>query len=538
MVRRDSSPYSRHEDTPRRRDDDAEPVPGQAVDYARLRLAARPFQLFGFYRLVYGDYVCVARFDRYDILISKKFPMFNFTYAEYDRETEGYILDSRRGTAHISLEFIHVAVQFMVSQTNADFCTEPGIAPFHSLERRTRFSVPVGKQILTTLDDAPFWASDAPFGRGTSVSRVVTPHSSEPAIMKTSWKFATSRSEKDTYNMVCAALSDRRGIADILAADYVYDGAMISIPPHVNLILHRVVYTSGGGLKPLWEFRSEMEFLRGFRAIIDTLKRLHDVGIVHRDISPGCLHLSASQNPAEGMEGFVSDFEFALVPDICKIESIRVLYRMAIDDMEELYRNHSASQRNADESHELDKLTEWGPVQPLFHIDENAPLTGTAHFFAEEVLQAIRPSAYDSDPPKSMKFPQWTTIHDLISAIRVATYALVHQSIAEADLKGSEHDKAMLSEVYIEQFGQVTYRAIQDAHILSLGRPHVWRCLQGYYPVVTRLVMSMSRLVTAHRERLEIIRPPSPDGDMDFVLLGEVGRRPPFRYLRAQPIHA
>ena len=70
------------------------PMVCQAVDYARLHLSARPFQLFSFGLLIFGSKFCINIFDRAGALFS---PIHNMW-----EDTEIFIRIIRSLTCHLS----------------------------------------------------------------------------------------------------------------------------------------------------------------------------------------------------------------------------------------------------------------------------------------------------------------------------------------------------------------------------------------------------------------------------------------------------
>jgi hypothetical protein len=94
----------------------------------------------------------------------------------------------------------------------------------------------------------------------------------------------------------------------------------------VTPVLHRLLVSTYG--RPLWDFESELELLKGLRAalkrcvfwhcyILIFLKLsighqfLYGPAILHCDIGAGNVLLASEQCTPEGREGFVMDIEFA-----------------------------------------------------------------------------------------------------------------------------------------------------------------------------------------------------------------------------------
>ncbi|KAI0070655.1 hypothetical protein K474DRAFT_1679987 [Panus rudis PR-1116 ss-1] len=391
-----------------RHEDDVKGILSQAGDYARLHLAARPFQLFGTYLLIYGDMFCIARFDRYGISLSREEPMYTWSS------------DSNKPVVcKLQQKFIDVAAQFMTIVDEKVFGADPGVIPIRSPEQTVKFSVPVGLSTWTTLEGEPFWASMSLLGRGTAVWKVTSDPQTPGTvrILKNAWRLEGRMSEKDIYDKICAVLEDRRGLMEVIAGGDVFnaeadsqftrldvaylrqgltsdtDGApLASISAGYNPVLHRVVYGAIG--KPLWEFNTEVEFMKGLRAIVSVLARFHDLGIMHRDISPGNLYLSIQQDPGDGMEGLISDYEFAHAPNMTeRCTDVTVEVPVASGD-----RKHGSSIPNV--FRETLKAS-WGPVPIPDERDAGPPIAGTANFFALELLEWLL-----ADPPKPKPKPQ------------------------------------------------------------------------------------------------------------------------------------
>ncbi|KAH9943551.1 hypothetical protein B0H21DRAFT_491393 [Amylocystis lapponica] len=183
------------------------------------------------------------------------------------------------------------------------------------------YAVTMGKRVRCwyTLG-APIWTSLSLLGRGTEVWRVCD--SADPnrlLVLKSAWR----SSDRPAEAMLYEGISGKHpGVADYdVGADIVFPGAVERVISVKNLrdsscddakdtpILHRLLTRTYG--RSMWEYDSELELLKGFRAALEGHRFLSEQGILHRDISAGNVLLSAAAQPENGYEGFITDIESA-----------------------------------------------------------------------------------------------------------------------------------------------------------------------------------------------------------------------------------
>ncbi|KAJ3539526.1 hypothetical protein NM688_g6348 [Phlebia brevispora] len=302
----------------------------RAADYARLHMAARPFQLFSVGLLIYGLKFCVAIFDRTGATFSPEGSLDN---------TEGLKL------------FMRVVRCFTVTMTDEDLgrdpttelvpLTHPALLDLQAEARSLGITVHDNFPTFTvSLGDgtnnrwitvAMIWSSLSLLGRGTTVWLVkrlqnVLPQGSV-RIMKTAWRSNRRIAEADIYKSLqsaqnyhshpCVAQFDAGG-------DVRFQNSGISVStlrrtilglPQDSLqedkILHRVFLSTVG--RPVWEYEREELLIRGIKAAIQGHKFFCEQGTLHRDISAGNVLLAVDPQP--GCEGFITDLDYAAVSD-------------------------------------------------------------------------------------------------------------------------------------------------------------------------------------------------------------------------------
>ena len=291
-------------------------------------MSARPFMLFCVGILIFGTGFCVGIYDRDGITFSPVFDMFE--------DTATLIRVVRTLGCNLSVE---------------DLGLDPTVRVLTDLEtQRLTGNTKYPSAVVSSCGNdprrwctigPPIWVSLSLLGRGTNVWRVreyvagvnEDPHlRGNEMVMKTAWRSSTRTSESDIYKSI-----DRppEGLArfecggDVWSAGYpiivqnLRSKAVLASdidPP--TPVLHRLVLGTVG--RPLWEYTSELDLLTGFRAAlqgeslliigcvpyhISAHKALCDLGILHRDISPGNVMLTESQNAQ--LRGFITDLEFA-----------------------------------------------------------------------------------------------------------------------------------------------------------------------------------------------------------------------------------
>lgn len=249
----------------------------RAADNACLHMAARPFQLFTIGLLIFGMRFCVAIHDRGGITFSPEEDLNN---------DQGLEL------------FVRIVRRMACDMTPVELGQDPTaqqLAPGHPAAARLRedalshcLNAPVGiptySVSLGGLDKRRWgtvsvvWSSIELLGRGATVQIVRELVNGVPTgdfkIMKTSWRHSDRIPESEVYK----AFDDGHpAVAKFdIGADVYLPGSseqkirVLSLrgasPADDDLILHRLILSSVG--RPIWEYSSEEELLRGLKAAV------------------------------------------------------------------------------------------------------------------------------------------------------------------------------------------------------------------------------------------------------------------------------
>ncbi|KAI0027776.1 hypothetical protein K488DRAFT_90473 [Vararia minispora EC-137] len=190
-----------------------------------------------------------------------------------------------------------------------------------------------------------------------------------------------------------------------------FDGAAQSsadFPHKIRMFpfLHRLVIGPVG--KTLDKYDTELEFLKGFKMSLEAHKRLCDMGILRRDISPGDLFLSDDPE----VPGFIADVESAIISgDLFSGQDAFETRTRTVDEAVverrpcDNYLSPSAANLQS-ERVEVTNTQRRGAV-----------MTGTLQFMAREVLEALR----DNDSI------QRTPEHDVEALINVFCHSLLYR---------------------------------------------------------------------------------------------------------------
>lgn len=249
------------------------PIVTQAADYARLHISARPFQLFSVALLIFGSQFCVAIFDRDGVQFSPVYDMWADlpTFIRVVRRLACDMSPVELGqdpTVHM-LSDIEAASWRKRAESLGLQTPNDGHFPTYAI------TMGQGSRCWYTLGP-PIWSSLSLLGRGTVVWRVCD--SSDPGrvmVLKNAWRNSTRRAESAIY----ASIKGKHpGVADYeLGADVVFPGGGERVISANSLrgddkdsaataVLHRLLVSTLG--RPLWEFRSELELLKGLRAAL------------------------------------------------------------------------------------------------------------------------------------------------------------------------------------------------------------------------------------------------------------------------------
>ncbi|KAH9942890.1 hypothetical protein B0H21DRAFT_810613 [Amylocystis lapponica] len=426
-------------------DSTVKPIVAQAADCARIHLSARPFQLFSIGLLIFGSQFCVGIFDRDGVTFSPTLDMW----------------------ADVRM-FIRVVRRLMCDMSPIELGQDPTVRVLSCAEagevrrraeatgaRLTRavdyptFAVTMGKGVRCwyTLG-APIWTSLSLLGRGTEVWRVCdSADTNRLLVLKSAWRSSDRLAEATLYEGISGK---HPGVADYdVGADVVFPGADDRVISVKNLrdsscddarntpILHRLLTRTYG--RPMWEYDSELELLKGFRAALEGHRFLTEQGILHRDISAGNVLLSAAAQPENGHEGFITDIEFAYFsrPSI----EIAVTKTIAVAPV--------VGPRGILTKPTTQTHTSFDTVS----VKRGAAITGTVQFMALALLFAIKTN---------------TTIthkvhHDLESFVWVFSYSIGMHFVSNGRDSMPEDRHRMFRNVFYDNFGQPTLPQILSA---------------------------------------------------------------------------
>ncbi|KLO08114.1 hypothetical protein SCHPADRAFT_620260 [Schizopora paradoxa] len=441
----------------------------QSANYVRLHLSSRPFLLFSIGLLIYGTRFSVCIFDRAGVRISLEHDMF--------LDTEIFIRVVRSLTCVLSAQDIGQDPTVRLVKT-------PSEPDFYIIK-------PIGedKRSWCTIG-SPIWSSLSLFGRGTIVWKVFEYNEESnkkvgpTMIMKTAWRAAQRDAEASLSRYVTAIAHQypEVSVAEFVTGGDVYmeggsppdmilanetsndqepdsgpsvsvmlRGTVITVPylrgaevmEGDSPILHRVITSTVG--RPLWEYKDEIELARGFIAILKSHKKLCDLNVLHRDISPGNILLAENpDNVQPGHEAFLSDFELARVGD-------------GVVESDDECVGPQKKRRKIQQ-------TEGTRLQ--------APITGTLHFMAFDLLHVFITEA--RMPGSQIEIKQ-TIHHDLESIVLVFAYTQFRKmiNIASASTK-YETEKKLIQEEFKKSFGLLRVRDIRDQRRLktALGWIH------------------------------------------------------------------
>ncbi|KAI0638795.1 hypothetical protein C8Q77DRAFT_1069052 [Trametes polyzona] len=458
----------------------------QGVDYARILLSSRPFQLYVFGIFFCGTKYQIAYFDRRGVILSP----------EHD------LIEDLRS-------FVRLVVRLIADMTLVDLGKDPTVELIEPPSTQTQagtsqrceqsgssqvfefpqFSVKFGPESQLsgpgdqlnqaadlhkrtwTTQGMYIWSSHSYLGRGTSVFQVAQ-HSQagkveQHAILKTAWRSAERRSESYIYAKIRAIFLESgqqpeqiEGIPTALMGEDVVVGdpptsRMLSIhflrdkdrTPSLcsglaakDWILHRVVINDVG--KPLWKYSCGEELIRALLAALNGHKALADRGILHRDISPGNILIKLrTEEQAIPLPSTGTVTRAA----IARSEAPPIL--TGIDPQEAtgfLTDFEYASLPNDDD---------WVNPQDVDSI-KKAGMSGTAMFMASEVLHLI-----DSSGDHEV---QRTVSHDLQSFLWTILYVVFKHTMDSLertkDPKGFQ--RQIIEEEYRQMFSAISVKGL------------------------------------------------------------------------------
>ncbi|THH15946.1 hypothetical protein EW146_g4616 [Bondarzewia mesenterica] len=204
-------------------------------------------------------------------------------------------------------------------------------------------------------------------------------------------------------------------------------------PSAVTPVLHRLITSTTG--RPLWEYSSDLELLKGMRAALDGHRFLYDQGILHGDISAANILLAVHPlNAPPGHEGFITDLEFA------RVEGEVLVAESTVEQVPSMINLN-------------DSTVPMTRVRTQFtsaSAQRGATMTGTLQFMATELLKAI----------KNKKPILQTVQHDVESFVWVLAYSTMRKLLS-ARSSTVEHDE--LNRRFRASFGRLVVDEIWES---------------------------------------------------------------------------
>jgi len=242
------------------------PIVSQCANYARLILAARPFQLYVMCMFVYGSKFSLGWYDRRGVIVS-----------------DDYDIDNNLDI------FIRVVLQLTTHMTSYQLGHDKTarLLEGHSYyqDQYPSFTVSLGGDGNTTpmwkTYGGPIWSSLSLLGRGTATWRAISLRDDEKVVLKTLWRSQTRQSESAVYSYI---KPNSAGVAKLSVGDDVRYavGKEKNAPVTVGLlrsftlndegsvrdnpVLHRLAIKPVG--RPLWNAQTSEEFILGSLAAL------------------------------------------------------------------------------------------------------------------------------------------------------------------------------------------------------------------------------------------------------------------------------
>ncbi|KAG1720084.1 hypothetical protein EDB19DRAFT_1836220 [Suillus lakei] len=424
------------------------PIVSQGADYARLIMAARPFQLYVLCIFIYGHKFSLGWYDRRGVIISD----------DYD------IVDDLKILINVVLQLTTHMTTYQLGHDRSA-CLLEGHSYYQA--EYPSFLVSMGADGDTyrwQTQGPPIWSSLSLLGCGTATWRAVSVGMKKApvVVLKTLWRSQTRRSESNVYGQIKSPLP---GVAELSLGDDVRipvareTHAPISIGILRSLILdddigvpddpilHRLALKTVG--RPLWDAETTKIFVLGSLAALKGHQGLVERGVLHRDMSPGNIFLG-DLGCAEGWEGFVADLELASVAHP-ETETIVTLHPLP----------PSAGQLNTRGIFREETVASSSKAP-------GAEITGTALFMAKELLDMM----VISDKSKKVRPAQIErgVHHDLESFILVLFYAVMRRGLnRQLWAEKNQADQHRIKELYRSLFGGHTIQHIRIGRSSFLG---------------------------------------------------------------------
>ncbi|KAI0026770.1 hypothetical protein K488DRAFT_27257, partial [Vararia minispora EC-137] len=258
----------------------------QCADYARMHMSGSYFRVFSVGFLVFGVNFCTMIFDRDGVMLSPTLSLED----PIGRKTFFKLV--------YSLAFILSEVELGLDPTVIH--APPSLVPDN--KGYPAFIIPplAPDETYWITAEAPLWTSVSLLGRGTCVWPLRALESKDPSskrcILKNAWRRVGRDSESLIYQYIQSRGGGHPGIARWIAgADVGVSVAGLrtqdpsALPLTDSQVLHRLVIEPVG--KALNKYDTELELLKGFKMSLEAHQWLCDMGILHRDISPGNIFL-------------------------------------------------------------------------------------------------------------------------------------------------------------------------------------------------------------------------------------------------------
>ncbi|KAF9477660.1 hypothetical protein BDN70DRAFT_934048 [Pholiota conissans] len=389
------------------------PLVGQAGDYARLQLSARPFHLFSVALLIFGSQFCVAIFDRAGVLFSPIHDMWEETGV-----------------------FVRVIWSLTCLLSPTQLGQDPTVSKLSDAEHKLYMREIRCLGRGARADDFPTFVIMAG-GR-----LWYTQNGQGPVfVLKNTWRSAACLSESDIYGAISGshpAVAKLHQGSDVLFPNdqrritaYNLRGASTAAEVEgSDICLHRLLLESRG--RPLWEYASEKELLQAMRAALSG------------DLAPRykCWQHHAFRRRSVSIRSgrILMDLEFARIDRFLDIGTQTIVPPV----------------RSPDDKMTAPALrlhTTFGP-----DVLHGAAMTGTAQFMAVPLLRAVVNVRLIKHEPQ----------HDLESFVYVLAYTVARRAVLDSEELDAKVRKR-LHDAFGADFGNMNINSILRSR--SSGQP-------------------------------------------------------------------